>query len=146
MAQPDLEEADLDEDELVVLAQVAEAGDPLRELHHPLDARGDVGGELLPQPAALVLQGLGRRGGHLLVGAVVLGRRKLRLEEEEEFGNETVGLEDAREVRCSMDQDKVVEVMPNRRKWQVSGELMVGGGKEAEKRGTDDVIGCLGER
>ena len=39
-----------EEDDLVVLTEVHEAGDPLGELHHVLDGIGDVVGTLLPHP------------------------------------------------------------------------------------------------
>lgn len=48
VTQPDFEEADLDEDQLVVLAQIAETGNPFREFHHPLDTGRYVRGKLLP--------------------------------------------------------------------------------------------------
>lgn len=61
VSEPDLEEADLDEYELVVLGELAEAGHALRELDDPLDRGRDARGELLPEPDPLRLDRLGGR-------------------------------------------------------------------------------------
>ena len=50
VAEPDLEEADFNEYQLIVLGELAEAGHALRELDDPLDRGCDARGELLPQP------------------------------------------------------------------------------------------------
>lgn len=67
VAQPDLEEADLYQDQLVVLGQLAEAGDALGELDDPLDRGRDARRELLPEPDPVRLDRFRRRGRRLWV-------------------------------------------------------------------------------
>lgn len=62
MAQPHLEEADFDQDQLVILRELAESRHSFRKLHHPLYRRGHPRGELLPQPDPLRLDRLCGRG------------------------------------------------------------------------------------
>lgn len=62
VAEPHLEEADLDQDQLVVLRELAESRHPFRELHHPLYRRRHPRGKLLPQPDPLRLDRLRGRG------------------------------------------------------------------------------------
>lgn len=67
MTKPHFEKTNLNQYQLIILTQIAETRYSFGELHYPLDAGRDIGGELLPQPAPLVLHGLGRRRGRLAV-------------------------------------------------------------------------------
>lgn len=72
MGQPDLEEAQLDENELVVLGEITEARYAFRKLDNPLNAGRNSGRELLPQPDLLELETLGHSGGDLSKGGGLL--------------------------------------------------------------------------
>jgi len=61
MAEPHLEEADLDQDQLIILRELAEPRHSLRKFHHPLHRRCHPRGELLPQPDPLRLDRLRSR-------------------------------------------------------------------------------------
>lgn len=77
VAQPNFEEAYLDEYELVVLAQIAKTRYSFRELHNPLHAGGNVGRELLPQPTSLMFHCLRRRRRNfVIIWAIVLKQQK----------------------------------------------------------------------
>lgn len=68
--QPHLEEAELDQNQLVVLGELTEAGNALGELDHPLDAGRDEHGQVLPQLDLLQLERL-RHRANVWRGAIV---------------------------------------------------------------------------
>lgn len=65
VSEPNLEESDFDEDELVVLSEVAKAWYSFGEFDDPLDRGGDSCSELLPEPNSLRLDSFSGGGSSL---------------------------------------------------------------------------------